>query len=60
MTNVQTGKQMQFEILLDNPIFERIMQPIRAESATHRHQGEHSDRIDSSQYKNEPTTTTTT
>src|SRR5262249_4162381 len=52
LTNVQTGQPMQFEILLDDQIFERIMQPFAQNLARIGIQANVRTVIDSSQYKN--------
>jgi len=52
MTNVQTGQQMQFEILLDDQIFERIMQPFVQNLQRIGIKASIRTVIDSSQYKN--------
>lgn len=51
MTNAQTGQQMQFEILLDDQIFERIMQPFVQNLQRIGIQANIRTVIDSSQYK---------
>jgi microcin C transport system substrate-binding protein len=51
MTNVQTGQPMQFEILLDDQIYERIMQPFVQNLARIGIQATIRTVIDSSQYK---------
>jgi len=52
MTNVQTGQLLQFEILLDDQIFERIMQPFVQNLDRIGVQATIRTVIDSSQYKN--------
>jgi len=51
MTNTKTGLQMQFEILLDDQIFERIMQPFVQNLTRIGIQANIRTVIDSSQYK---------
>jgi microcin C transport system substrate-binding protein len=52
MTNAKTGQQMQFEILLDDQIFERIMQPFVQNLQRIGIKAGIRTVIDSSQYKN--------
>jgi microcin C transport system substrate-binding protein len=52
LTNVQSGQPMQFEILLDDQIYERIMQPFIQNLARIGIQANVRTVIDSSQYKN--------
>ena len=52
LTNVQSGQPMQFEILLDDQIYERIMQPFVQSLARIGIQANVRTVIDSSQYKN--------
>jgi len=52
MANIQSGQPMQFEILLDDQIFERIMQPFAQNLGRIGIQANVRTVIDSAQYKN--------